>query len=97
MILGEEDGRARIYVPAKRHEALIEAHHVAINHLGPVKTYASLHRNYTWATARADVRKHYDQCPFCELSKARHNQSIRCGMLYRDLHLGHGGEWIFME
>ena len=75
MILGEEDGRARIYVPAKRREALIEAHHVAINHLGPVKTYASLHRNYTWATARADVRKHYDQCPFCELSKARRNQS----------------------
>ena len=75
MILGEDDGRARIYVPAKRRDALIEAHHVAINHLGPDKTYASLHRNYMWPGARADVRKHYAQCSFCDLSKARRNQS----------------------
>ena len=67
----------RIYVPQGRRDALIEAHHVSIGHLAADKTYASLARNYTWPTARQDVRKHYANCTFCELSKARRNVSHR--------------------
>ena len=74
MLLGE-DGIARIYVPQERRDALIEAHHLSIGHLAADKTYASLTRNYTWPSARQDVRKHYANCAFCELSKARRNVS----------------------
>ena len=74
MILGK-DNIARIYVPPKRRQILIKIHHEAIQHLSALKTYQSLRRNYDWPSMRKDVTKAYDKCEFCELSKARRNQS----------------------
>ena len=77
VMLRGEGGIARVYVPLQRREAVMEAHHVAIKHLGPDKNYASLHRNYIWPTMRKDVRELCTDCRFCELSKARRNQAHR--------------------
>ena len=77
MMLRREDDIARVYVPLQQRKAVIEAHHVAIKHLEPDKTYASLHRNYVWPTMRNDIRELCTDCRLYELSKARPNQSHR--------------------
>ena len=64
---------ARIYVPRSRRKALFEYHHTSLGHLAAVKTHTAIHRNYWWPGMRSDVRRWYDSCPFCELSKAKRN------------------------
>jgi hypothetical protein len=62
-----------IIVPQTCRELLVRDSHSRMFHLNHAKVYALLHRSYFWSTMKKDVRKFLEDCPTCELNKARQN------------------------
>jgi hypothetical protein len=63
----------RIIVPKQQQEALIRFTHEKMFHLGAAKVAATLKRSYHWPTLAQDTRRILDDCPNCEMEKARTN------------------------
>ena len=65
----------KILVPSSIYEPLIRSVHIRMFHLGSSKVIAELRKTYFWPTLRADVKCILDNCPDCELEKARQSTS----------------------
>jgi len=65
----------KILVPPSNYEPLIRSVHIRMFHLGSSKVTAELRKTYFWPTLRADVKRILDNCPDCELEKARQSTS----------------------
>ncbi len=60
-----------IIVPRTCQEALIRDTHVSMFHLNHAKVYATLRRSYFWPDLKRHTRSVLNDCPECELTKAR--------------------------
>jgi hypothetical protein len=70
------DGAApRILVPPQTREALVRFTHEQMFHLGEAKVIERLLRSYWWPTIRRDTRRIVQDCPDCEIEKARRNEA----------------------
>ena len=60
-------GYRRLYVPEVLREPLIMEHHNGDfgGHFGPDKTFAAIHRSFTWPTIKTDVTTLVQDCPTC--------------------------------
>jgi transposase InsO family protein len=68
------DGQSpTIIVPKSCQEMLVRDTHQRMFHLAHAKVYAFLRRSYTWPTIKRDVRVWLNDCPACDLNKARQN------------------------
>jgi hypothetical protein len=65
----------RIFVPPSAREALVRFTHAKIIHLGSAKVAERLCRSYYWLALRTDTRRILNDCPECEVEKARQNQA----------------------
>ncbi len=72
-ICAPADANPTIIVPPSCQELLVRAIHQRMFHLSHVKVFALLRRSYFWTTMKRDVRKWLEDCPQCELNKARQN------------------------
>jgi hypothetical protein len=61
----------RIFVPPNVREPLIRATHSRMFHLGYTKVTERLLKSYYWPSLRRDTRRTLDDCPICEIEKAR--------------------------
>jgi transposase InsO family protein len=62
-----------IIVPRSYQEILVRDTHHRMFHLAHAKIFALLRRSYYWKSMKTDVRKFLEDCPQCELNKARQN------------------------
>ena len=62
-----------IIVPPTCQQLLVRDSHARMFHLAHAKVYALLRRSYFWPTIKRDVRKWLEDCPLCEVNKARQN------------------------
>jgi transposase InsO family protein len=62
-----------IIVPLTCQQLLVRDTHQRMFHLSHVKVFAMIRRSYFWTTMKRDVRKWLEDCPECELNKARQN------------------------
>jgi hypothetical protein len=62
-----------IIVPPSCQELLVRDTHQRMFHLSSAKVFALLRKAYFWVTMKRDVRKWLEDCPQCELNKARQN------------------------
>jgi hypothetical protein len=62
-----------IIVPPTCQQLLVRDSHARMFHLAHAKVYALLRRSYFWLTIKRDVRKWLEDCPLCEVNKARQN------------------------
>jgi transposase InsO family protein len=62
-----------IIVPPSCQELLVRDTHHKMFHLSSPKIFALLRRSYFWGTMKRDVRQWLEDCPQCELNKARQN------------------------
>jgi hypothetical protein len=60
-------------VPRTCQELLVRDYHERMFHLPHAKVHALLRRSYFWPTQKQDVRKWLEDCPACEVNKARQN------------------------
>lgn len=60
-------------VPLSFQEIIVRDTHHRMFHLASAKVYAILRRSYFWKSMKTDVRKILDNCPQCEMNKARQN------------------------
>jgi hypothetical protein len=67
------DSTLSIIVPLTCQELLVRDSHERMFHLAHAKVHALLKRSYYWPTLKRDVRKWLEDCPACELNKARQN------------------------
>jgi hypothetical protein len=67
------EANQRIIVPLACQELLVRDVHVKMFHLNHQKVSAIVERPYFWPTLRKDARKFLEDCPECELQKARQN------------------------
>jgi transposase InsO family protein len=67
------DSTPSILVPLTCQEILVRNVHERMFHLAHAKVHALLKRSYYWPTLKRDVRKWLEDCPACELNKARQN------------------------
>jgi hypothetical protein len=65
----------RILVPPQTREGLIRFTHEQMYHLGEAKVVERLSRSYWWPTIRKDTRRILQDCPDCEIEKARRNEA----------------------
>jgi transposase InsO family protein len=72
-ILCPPDSTPLILVPLTCRELLVHDSHQRMFHLAHTKVYALLRRSYFWPTLKRDVRKWLEDCPACEMNKARQN------------------------
>jgi transposase InsO family protein len=72
--INASDGHSpTIIVPRSCQELLVRDTHQRMYHLAHAKVYAFLRRSYTWPTIKKDVRVWLNDCPACDLNKARQN------------------------
>jgi transposase InsO family protein len=62
-----------IIVPQELQELLVRDTHARMQHLGSAKVFAILKRSYFWPNMKRDTRKILENCPECEVNKARQN------------------------
>ncbi len=62
-----------IIVPPTCQELLVRDSHERMFHLAHAKVHSLLRRSYFWPTQKRDVRKWLEDCPACEVNKARQN------------------------
>ena len=67
------DSTPSIIVSLTCQELLVRDSHERMFHLAHAKVHALLKRSYYWPTLKRDVRKWLEDCPACELNKARQN------------------------
>jgi hypothetical protein len=67
------DSTPTIIVPLTCQELLVRDSRERIFHLAHAKVHALLRRSYFWPTQKRDVRKWLEDCPACEVNKARQN------------------------
>jgi hypothetical protein len=67
------DRTPTIIVPMHCREMLIRDTHARMHHLHHAKVFAVLKQSYFWPDIKKDTRKTLENCPECELSKARQN------------------------
>jgi transposase InsO family protein len=67
-----------IIVPAANREPLVRFTHRIMFHLGSAKVIERLRQSYYWCTLSKDTTKWLQDCPDCELQKAR--QRVATGM-----------------
>jgi hypothetical protein len=60
-----------IVVPRSCQELLIRDTHACMHHLNHAKVYAALKRSYSFPNMKTWIRKLLEDCPECELNKAR--------------------------
>jgi transposase InsO family protein len=72
-VYAPEGAMPRIIVPKPQQEALIRFTHEKMFHLCSAKVAATLKRSYHWPTLAQDTRRVLDDCPNCEMEKARTN------------------------
>ncbi len=72
-IIAPPDTTPSIIVPLSCQELLVRDSHERMFHLAHTKVYALLKRSYFWPTQKRDVRKWLENCPACEVNKARQN------------------------
>ena len=61
----------KILVPPSVREPLIRSVHVRMFHLGPAKVSAEIAKTYFWPKLVSETRRVLNDCPDCELEKAR--------------------------
>jgi hypothetical protein len=70
------DGQApKILVPKLAREPLIRFTHERMFHLGYTKVTERLSKSYFWPSLRRDVRHTLNDCPVCEVDKARRHEA----------------------
>ena len=69
----DNNGIQRVYVPLGRRKALFTWFHESMCHLANDKVHHSLSKFYYWPGSRADCRRWYSECSFCNLAKAKRN------------------------
>ena len=67
------DRTPTIIVPTACREMLIRDTHARMHHLHHAKVFAVLKNSYFWPDIKKDTRKALENCPECELNKARQN------------------------
>jgi hypothetical protein len=72
-ILSPPESTPSIIVPLTCQELLVRDSHERLFHLAHTKVHALLRRSYFWPTQQRDVRKWLENCPACEMNKARQN------------------------
>jgi transposase InsO family protein len=72
-IIAPPDTTPSIIVPLTCRELLVRDTHERMFHLAHTKVYALLKRSYFWPTQKRDVRNWLENCPACEINKARQN------------------------
>jgi hypothetical protein len=74
-LFAPDDAPPRIFVPLQTREPLIRFVREQMFHLGHAKVAERLSRSYFWPKLRGDTRKVLNDCPECEIEKARQNQA----------------------
>jgi hypothetical protein len=72
-VCAPEGAMPRIIVPEKQQEALIRFTHEKMFHLDAAKVAATLKKSYFRSNLAQDTRRVLDDCPNCEMEKARTN------------------------
>ncbi|TIB19641.1 hypothetical protein E3P88_04142 [Wallemia ichthyophaga] len=71
-ILPHEPDEHRLCVPASRKSDVIYDHHDALvgGHLGYIRTYEAIRRQYYWPRMFNEIKKYVQQCDACQKAKA---------------------------
>jgi hypothetical protein len=86
-----------IIVPRTCRELFVRDAHSRMFHLNHAKVYALLHRSYFLVTMKKDVRKFLEDCPICELNKARQNTAHGLFSAQPICAPVRDGAWIFRD
>jgi hypothetical protein len=65
----------KIIVPPSTQEALTRHQHLKMHHLGAAKVAAALRLAHFWPKLASAVKTTLNNCPGCELEKARQNEA----------------------
>ena len=74
-IYAPPDSLPKIIVPPSMQEPLTRYQHLKMYHLGAAKVAATLRLSYFWPKLASTVKTFLNNCPGCELEKARQNEA----------------------